>query len=441
MNPIDLILKKRRGQRHTAEELRFIAQGAAQRTIPDYQLAAWLMAVCIRGLNEEETIHLTQAMADSGRRLDLGAVGPLVADKHSTGGVGDKVTLALGPLVAATGLPFVKMSGRGLGFTGGTIDKLEAIPGLRTQLSPEAFVRQGQQVGLVLASTSADLAPADGALYALRDVTGTVDSAPLVASSVMSKKLAGGANVLALDVTVGRGAFMKTVEQATDLARLMVRIAHSANIRACALVTSMDQPLGHAVGNALEVREALSLLRGQGPEDLLEVTLALGAELLLLAGRASSPAAARATLLEQAASGRAFERLRACVAAQGGDPACLDNPERLPTAPCQVGLSAPRRGYVADVDALVVAEVVVGLGGGRRHKGQAIDPAVGVVLRRKIGEPVEAGEPLATIHAADPASAERAATHLATAYRFANTAPPTVSSVECRVTSENGCRA
>lgn len=399
MRAVDLIIKKRDGLALSREEIDFLIQGYMEDRIPDYQMAAWAMAVYFQGMTPEETTHLTLAMAYSGQVLDLSPVLPKAVDKHSTGGVGDKTSLVVVPLVAAAGLPVAKMSGRGLGFTGGTLDKLESIPGLRTQLTLEEFLGQVQRVGCVIAGQTAQLAPADGKLYALRDVTGTVPSIPLIASSIMSKKIAAGARNIVLDVKVGLGAFMTTLEQARELARLMVDIARLAERRAVALLADMNQPLGHAVGNALEVREAIATLQGQGPRDFLEHCLAVAGYMLYLGEVAASPEQGRDLARRTLEQGQAWEKFREMVQAQGGRVETIDNPHRLPQAPYVQEVPAPRGGFLKQVHARRVGQVVMRLGAGRARKGDPVDPAVGVVTYVKVGQRVEAGQPLFAIHA------------------------------------------
>ena len=418
MNPVDIITKKRDGGELTRPELDYFIQGATHGAIPDYQTAAWLMAVYFRGMTDPETTDLTLAMAASGDQLDLHDVlpGAMIVDKHSSGGVGDKTTLAVGPIAAACGLPVGKMSGRGLSFSGGTIDKLESIAGWTAELSEAHFRRQLQEVGLVIAAQTANLAPADKLLYALRDVTGTVPSLPLIAASIMSKKLAAGADAIVLDVKCGRGAFMETLPDAQALARQMVAIGRLAGRKVTALITQMAQPLGLAVGNALEVQEAIATLHGQGPADFQELVEAVAGEMLLIAGAADDLAAARSQVSEVIADGRAFAKFRAFVAAQGGDARLVDHPERLPAAPVQVAVRAPVNGYVHAIDARAVGLATVDLGGGRLKKGDPVDPAVGVMLRAKVGAQVAAGETLCTVHAANAATAAAVTTHLQAAY-------------------------
>jgi pyrimidine-nucleoside phosphorylase len=386
---VDAILAKREGSEHARAELEALVRGYVAGDIPDYQMAAWLMAVCFQGMTERETAWLTLAMAHSGEVLDLRDL-PHTVDKHSTGGVGDKTTLVLAPLLAAIGGTVAKMSGRGLGHTGGTVDKLESIPGFRTDLDVAAFLRQAREVGVVVTGQSMDLAPADGMMYALRDATGTVASLPLIASSVMSKKLAGGADVIVLDVKVGSGAFMKTLADARALARTMVAIGEHAGRRVRAVLTNMTEPLGFAVGNAVEVEEAAACLRGEGPEDLLELCLTLAERVLDASGLPSD----RATLQAAVDSGRAFERFERWIAAQGGDPNAVGHLERAPDA---WHVRAPADGVVRRLDALAIGRAVGALGGGRSRKGEAVDAGVGVILQAKVGHAVTRGDAIATV--------------------------------------------
>ncbi len=402
MRAVDIIIKKRDKQELSQEEIEFFIQGFTRGEIPDYQVAAWAMAVLLNGMTPRETKDLTLTMAYSGDVLDLSDVVPLAVDKHSTGGVGDKTSLVVLPAVAANGLPVGKMSGRGLGFSGGTLDKLESIPGYRCDLTTEEFLQQLREVGIVLTGQSADLAPADGKLYALRDVTGTVPSIPLIASSIMSKKIAAGAQAIVLDVKVGLGAFMRTLEEARELAQLMVDIARLAGRKAVALLSDMNQPLGFAVGNALEVREAIDTLRGGGPGDFREHCLTVGAYMLLLGGVVSTPEEGRQRMAQALDDGRAWEKFRVLIQAQGGDVRYVDEPDRLPTARLIEPLPAPRSGYLQQIHARVVGETAVVLGAGREKKGDPIDHAVGIVVHKKVGDYVEKGEPVFTIHANDP---------------------------------------
>lgn len=399
MRAVDIIIKKRDRQELTREEIEFFIQGFNRGEIPDYQAAAWAMAVLLNGMTPREVTDLTLALAHSGTILDLSGIAPMVVDKHSTGGVGDKTTLVVEPIVAANGLPVAKISGRGLGFSGGTLDKMESIPGFRCELSKEQFLTQLKEVGLVLAGQSPDLAPADGKLYALRDVTGTVQSIPLIAASVMSKKIAAGAQAIVLDVKVGYGAFMKTLEEARTLAETMVQIAHLSGRRAVALLSDMHQPLGYAVGNALEVREAIETLHGGGPSDFREHCLTVASHMLVLGGKANHESEGRSLAERALRTGEAWDRFRALVQAQGGDVASIEHPERLPKAKIVETVAAPQSGYLATINAQIVGETCVLLGAGRAKKGDPIDHAVGVVLPHKVGDFVKQGEPLFTIHA------------------------------------------
>ena len=427
MNAVDIITKKRDGHELTSAEIDFFIHGMVSGAIPDYQVAAWAMTVFFRGMNDAETTALTLAMAASGDQLDLHSTlpaGAIIVDKHSSGGVGDKTTLAAGAIAAACGLPVGKMSGRGLSFTGGTIDKLESIAGWSPDLSEAHFRRQLREVGLAIAGQTSNLAPADKTLYALRDVTGTVPSLPLIASSIMSKKLAAGADAIVLDVKCGQGAFMETLESARALARLMVNIGVCAGRQVVALITQMEQPLGRAVGNTLEVQEAIATLQGQGPADFQELVHAVVVEMLLLGKRAESPAAAH-TLIEQAVrSGAALATFRAFVAAQGGDVRQVDDPHRLPSAPVILAVPATQTGYVQSLIASEVGLACVDLGGGRHKKGEAIDHRVGVIVQAKVGDRVQPGEALCLIHAADQSSAEAARQRIFNAYRFSEQPVP-----------------
>lgn len=391
----DLIAHKRDGLEHSPEALEQLIFGYVAGQIPDYQIAAWLMAVYLKGMTAPETAALTLAMAKSGDFLDLSSL-PNTVDKHSTGGVGDKTSLVLAPMLAALGLTVAKMSGRGLAHTGGTIDKLESIPGWNPVLGEEVFLQQARAIGMALVGQSKNLAPADGLLYALRDVTATVDNISLIASSIMSKKLASGAKTIVLDVKVGGGAFMKTLEQGRQLARAMVEIGQHSSRNVRALLTDMDTPLGHKAGNALEVQEAIATLRGDGPQDLLELCLELAKEALLAHGYSVSDAETKP--LGVIRSGAALEKFAAFVAAQGGDPSYVDHPEKLKVAQNTLEITALHSGFLERIDALAVGQAVLVLGGGREQKGEAIDHSVGVEVIKKISEPVQAGEPLVRIY-------------------------------------------
>lgn len=402
MQAYDILLKKRRGQELSTAEIDFLIEGYTRGTIPDYQMSAWAMAVCFQGMTPRETADLTMAMVRSGVTVDLSGIHGVKVDKHSTGGVGDTTSLVLIPLVAACGAPVAKMSGRGLGHTGGTLDKLESIPGFSVEMAPEAFVDQVNRIGCAIAGQTAELVPADKKLYALRDVTATVESIPLIAASIMSKKIAGGADAIVLDVKTGDGAFMQNLDDAFSLARAMVEIGTHLGRETVALVTEMGQPLGRAVGNALEVIEAVETLRGFGPEDLEKLCLELGSQMLRLAGVAPTREEAHKRLKRALRDGTALNKLKEMVVAQGGDPSYINQPIKLPRAEHIRMLAAPAAGYVRRISALAVGEVARYLGAGRATKEDIIDPAVGVVLRKKVGEPVEPGEPLAEIHANDP---------------------------------------
>jgi pyrimidine-nucleoside phosphorylase len=417
INVVELIERKKRGQELTAGELRELLGGFVGGTVPDYQMSAWLMAVVWRGMSDAETLALTQAMVESGATLEWPELDRPTVDKHSTGGVGDKTSIVLVPLMAAAGAAFVKMSGRGLGHTGGTLDKLESIPGFRCELPLDAMRAQVARIGAALVGQSPELVPADKQIYALRDVTGTVDSIPLIAGSIMSKKLAAGARSIVLDVKIGSGAFMQTREDARTLARALVAIGAQAGRQTRAVLSAMHQPLGRAVGNALEVREAIDTLRGQGPADLWDLTLELGAQLLEMAGLASSRAEAEATLLRLRDSGAGAAKLAELIEAQGGDPRVVDAPDTLPAAPVVRPFTADAGGWVAAADARGIGDAALELGAGRKTKADDVDPAVGVCVRARIGDRVEAGQPLADVHARTDADAEQAFGRLRTAFR------------------------
>ena len=401
MRAVDIIINKRDGQELTTKEIQFFIGGYTRGEIPDYQASAWLMAVLLRGMAPRETADLTLAMAHSGQTLDLHDIAPLVVDKHSSGGVGDKVSLVVAPLVAASGLPVGKMSGRGLGFSGGTLDKLESIRGYRVNLSVDEFRAQLRQIGIVLSGQSLDLAPADGKLYALRDVTGTVPALPLIASSIMSKKIAAGADAIVLDVKMGRGAFMQTLDEARTLAQTMVGIGRNVGRKCVALISDMNQPLGCAVGNALEVKEAIDTLRGGGPKDFREHCLVASAHMLLLGHKADSVEAGERLAAQLLDSGQAWEKFKALVRAQEGDVEMIEQPDLLPRARLVKAVPALRSGCLAGMDAAEIGRTSVELGAGRAKKGDSIDYAVGLIIHHKVGDPVSVGEPLFTVHAND----------------------------------------
>ncbi|NIV40255.1 MAG: thymidine phosphorylase [Anaerolineae bacterium] len=421
MHATDVIAKKRDGGELSREEVEFFVQGYTQGDIPDYQAAAWLMAVYLQGMTDEETKYLTLAMAHSGDMLDLKDTVPFAVDKHSTGGVGDKVSLVVSPLVAACGMPVAKMTGRGLGFSGGTVDKLESIPGYRTDLSEAEFKAQLRRIGLVLTGQTAEFAPADGKLYALRDVTATVSSLPLIISSVMSKKLAAGADAMVLDVKTGKGAFMKTLEDAETLAEAMVRLGSEAGRRVVALISDMNQPLGWAIGNALEVREAINTLHEGGPADFREHCMVVAAEMLMMGGKASDTNAALTLAMETLSSGAAWRKFRELVEAQGGDVRCIEEPERLPKAQLIEPAPAPRSGYLAAIDAAYIGMAVMELGGGRKKKSDPIDRSVGVIVHYKVGDLVQKDTPLFTIHANDEGRLAEARELVLAAHSFSDT--------------------
>ena len=420
MRAVDIIIKKRDKQELTAEEINFFIQGYTRNEIPDYQASAWAMAILLNGMTSQETTHLTLAMAHSGETLDLSQVVPIAVDKHSTGGVGDKTTLVVEPVVAACGLAVGKMSGRGLGFSGGTLDKMESIPGFRTNLTTAEFIEQLGRDGLVLTGQTGDLAPADGKLYALRDVTGTVQSIPLIASSVMSKKIAAGAQAIVLDVKLGLGAFMPDVEQARTLAERMVAIAHLAGRKAVALLSDMNQPLGHAVGNAIEVREAIQTLHGGGPPDFRAHCLTVAGYLLSAGGVVDDPDSGKKLAQKALDDGRAWEKFRRLVMAQGGDVDAVDDPDRLPNAPVISDIPAPRSGYLREINARIVGETAVLLGAGREKKGDPVDHAVGIEIYHKVGDRVEEGQPLFAVHARNEADSQAATRRLFDAHRWSD---------------------
>ncbi len=424
MRAVDIIIKKRDHQVLTSEEIRFFIEGFTNGSIPDYQAAAFAMAVLLNGMTPQETTDLTLAMAHSGEVLDLSDVVEIAVDKHSSGGVGDKTTLAVLPIVAACGLPCGKMSGRGLGFSGGTLDKLESIPGYNVNLSTEQFKRQLAEIGIVLTGQSADLAPADGKMYALRDVTGTVPSIPLIASSIMSKKIAAGANAILLDVKVGLGAFMQTLDEARQLADLMTAIGELAGRKVKTLLSDMNQPLGQAVGNVLEVREAIETLHGGGPEDFREHCLQAAAHMLVLGRRANHLEVARSMAESAIANGSAWQAFRKLVAAQGGDVSYVDSPQKMENARISETVPSPESGYLSQINARVIGEASVDLGAGRAKKGDPIDHAVGFEILRKVGDRVEQGQPLFVIHANDAAKLAQARQAVLTAHRFSPTPVP-----------------
>jgi pyrimidine-nucleoside phosphorylase len=433
VSAIDIIRQKRDGVALSDDAVRFFIERYTAGEIPDYQTAAWLMAVYLRGMDERETSALTRALADSGEQLDFSFLGRTVVDKHSTGGVGDKTTLVLLPLLAAAGVTLAKMSGRGLGHTGGTIDKLSCIPGFRTELARDEFVRQVVETGLAITGQSTEMVPADGKLYALRDVTATVDSIPLIAASVMSKKIAAGAKALLLDVKVGSGAFMRSLPDAAALASLMVSIGKSLGRRTVALVTAMEQPLGQAVGNHLEVIEALQTLRGGGAKDLRDLCLHLGAEMLLLADKERDFAAARQRLTSLLAEGTALQAMRRFIAGQGGDARVVDEPDRLGVPRAKAELRANSDGYLTRLDARTAGDAAMALGAGRKKKGDAVDLLAGIRLYKKCGDAVRRGELLAELFSSVPETIAPAAALLESAYSYGAGAPQAQPLVLARI--------
>ena len=419
----DLILKKRNGGELSREEIAFFVEGYTKGEIPDYQVSALMMAIYFQKMNEQETLALTMAMAGSGDMLDLSQIQGVKVDKHSTGGVGDKTSLALAPMVAACGLPVAKMSGRGLGHTGGTIDKLESFPGFTTSLTRQQFLDNVNRIGIAIMGQTADLAPADKKLYALRDVTATVDNMSLIASSIMSKKLAAGAEAIVLDVKTGSGAFMKQEADARALGEEMVRTAGNAGRGMSAVISDMDQPLGRAVGNALEVREAIETLQGGGPEDFRELCLVLGSQMLMAGEKARSREEAEKMLKGVIQDGSALEKLAQFVEAQGGNPQAVYRPELLPRADIVKTVPAPVSGYVSHIACDEVGICSLILGGGRETKESRVDLSVGLVLNKKVGDYVEAGEPLALIHANREERAAEAERRFLAAVAIGGTAP------------------
>jgi pyrimidine-nucleoside phosphorylase len=440
MRTVDLIQKKRDGRELDREEIQFLIEGYTKGNIPDYQMAAWAMAVFFRGMSARETADLTLAMAASGDMLDLSPILGIKTDKHSTGGVGDTVTLVLAPLAASAGVPVAKMSGRGLGHTGGTIDKLESIPGFSTEMSPEDFIRQVNTHGVAVIGQSGNITPADKKLYSLRDVTGTVNSIPLIASSIMSKKIAAGADAIVLDVKTGSGAFMKTLEDSIRLAEAMVSIGTETGRETVAVITDMEEPLGTAVGNALEVRLAVETLQGKGPADLVETCLTLGSHMLVLGGKAANAEEAKDILKSKLSSGEALAKFKEFVAAQGGNPAVGDDPGLLQVSSRFVTVSAPRGGYVGHITAEEIGLAAMELGAGRETKESVIDLSVGVQLLRKTGDAVQEGEGLAVLYAKEGQSQEvldRVAKRVQNAYLLQDEAPEHRKLVHA-VISKNG---
>lgn len=420
MRAVDIIIKKRQKLELTGEEIKFFVDGFTHSQIPDYQVSAWAMAVLLNGMTARETTDLTLAMAHSGEILDLSGVVDIAMDKHSSGGVGDKTTLVVLPVVVACGLPIGKMSGRGLGFSGGTLDKMESIPGFRVNLTTEEFKNQLKKDGIVLTGQSCDLAPADGKLYALRDVTGTVQSIPLIASSIMSKKIAAGAQAIVLDVKVGTGAFMETLDEARALAKLMTDIGKLAGRKVVTLLSDMNQPLGQAVGNSLEVVEAIDTLHGGGPADFLEHCLHVSAHMLVLGNHAADLETGRRMAERVIASGSAFEKFRIMVQAQGGDVSYADDPGKFPKAKYIEDIKAERSGSLSQVNARIIGETSVSMGAGRAVKSDHVDHAVGFIIQHKVGDKVNRGEKLFTIHANDASRLAAARENMQSAFGWSD---------------------
>jgi len=423
MRVLDLIIKKRDGGNLTTEEIEFLISEFTRGDIPDYQMSAFLMAVYFQGLNAKETTALTTALAESGEMIDFTSLGALVADKHSSGGVGDKVTLVLAPLVAAAGVPMAKIAGRGLGFTGGTIDKLESIPGFSTRLPVEKFMELVRENNLAIMAQTERLTPADGKLYALRDVTGTVENISLIAASIMSKKIAAGAGAILLDVKMGKGAFLQNREEAFHLAETMVRIGKEIDRRVVSVVTDMNQPLGRAVGNALELKEALAVLRGEGPADVEYLSILLGGYLLALVGKVRNPEEGQEVLSRLLKNGAALEKFKQLVHSQGGDVSCLEDPALLPGAKIIKTIKASKSGYLHEIDARKVGNAATILGAGRSVKNQGIDYSVGIVLNHKIGDMVSEDDILAYIHANNEEQLNSALNELAGTFAIAEETP------------------
>lgn len=399
MRMVDIITKKQNGEELTTEEIKFFIKGYTDGSIPDYQASALAMAIYFQDMTDRERADLTMAMVNSGETIDLSAIEGIKVDKHSTGGVGDTTTLVLAPLVAALDVPVAKMSGRGLGHTGGTIDKLEAIKGFHVELSKDEFIELVNRDKVAVIGQSGNLTPADKKLYALRDVTGTVNSIPLIASSIMSKKIAAGADAIVLDVKTGAGAFMKTDEDAVNLAKAMVRIGNNVGRQTMAVISDMSQPLGFAIGNALEVKEAIDTLKGEGPEDLTELVLTLGSQMVVLAKKAETLDEAREKLIDVMKNGKALQKFKDFLQNQGGDSSVADNPEKLPQAAYKIDIPAKEAGVVSEIVADQIGVAAMLLGAGRATKEDKIDLAVGIMLRKKVGDAVEKGEPLVTLYA------------------------------------------
>jgi len=426
MNVCDLIYKKREGNILSSEEIRFLINGYTSGSIPDYQMSALAMAVFFQGMDERETADLTRAMVESGDSIDLSSISGIKVDKHSTGGVGDKTTLVLAPLISASGLPVAKMSGRALGHTGGTIDKLESIPGFRTDLSQQEFIEIVNSIGIGIVGQTDNLTPADKKLYALRDVTATVDSIPLIASSIMSKKIAGGADGILLDVKTGNGAFMEKMEDSRKLASIMVEIGKRVGRKTIAVITNMDQPLGLAIGNSLEVKEAIATLQGKGPADLVELCLTLGAYILIIGEKVKEFKEGYNLLRESLNSGKALQQFKRLIAAQGGDVSVLEDNSLLPQAKYQIELVSTYSGYIRRIKTREIGNIAMSLGAGRATRDDLIDPAVGIVLRKKHGDRVIKGDSLAIVHYNDPMLKDESLNRLGNCFEIGSKKPDNI---------------
>jgi len=431
MRMYDIIMKKRNGQTLSEQEIRFFVEGYTNGSIPDYQVSALMMAIYFQGMNEEETLALTIAMKESGDELDLSEIAGIKVDKHSTGGVGDKTSLALTPMVAACGVPIAKMSGRGLGHTGGTIDKLESFDGFSTDINKDTFINNVNHIGIAIMGQTADLAPADKKLYALRDVTATVDNMSLIASSIMSKKLAAGADAIVLDVKTGSGAFMKTLDDSVALAKEMVTIGNNAGRKTIAVVSDMDQPLGYAIGNALEVKEAIETLNGQGPKDFVELVMTLGAQMLIAGGKADTVNEGYQMLQNTIENGSALKKLAEFIAAQGGNPAAVYDTKLLPKAAIIEPVLIEESGYITHIACDEVGVCSLILGGGRETKESSIDLSVGIVLTKKVKDYVASGDTIAYIHGNDEEKIKAAKERFIKAYTISKEMPEEPVMVKC----------
>ncbi len=437
MQAYEVIVKKRDGLELTTEEINYFIRGLSTGEIPDYQVSAMTMAIYFRGMTSRELSDWTMAMVNSGATMDLSEISGIKADKHSSGGVGDKTTILLAPWIAACGVPIAKMSGRGLGHTGGTIDKLEAIPGFQTSLSKEQFIKNVNEIGVAVAGQTGNLVPADKKLYAIRDVTGTVDSIPLIASSIMSKKIAAGADAIVLDVKVGSGAFMKSVEDAKALAKAMVSIGTSLNRNTVAIISNMNQPLGNAVGNAIEVVEAIEALKGNGPEDLMELMYALGSQMLIVSGKIKTLEEGTVLMQEILKSGAALEKLKEMIRAQGGDAKVVEDYTLLPQAGYTMEIPAPETGYISDIMAQEIGLAVKIIGAGREKMDDVLDLSSGVYLKKKVGDHAEKGEPIAILYGNNTEKMQEASLRIQKAYGYSTEKLPVLPMIHAVITKED----